>query len=207
MPVIEGIIQQCSCAAIEQIGNRLISLDPEAEKKLRDFADKTIHVHISDLDLNYYFLFPGGSLVVQPDSNRQPSASIQGKLSAFIASANSENAGDSIFKGELHFSGEINVARKFQSFAQSLNIDWQEPISKVFGDVAGETISKGIKQFGDMFGNLVANVKQDIPEYLQEEIRVTPTQFELDLFYDSIDLVRSQTDRLAARVQRLTEHD
>lgn len=207
MQALQGLFQQTSCAAIEQIGNRLINLDPEAHLKLDEFSDKTIHINITDLKLNYFFRFPGGSLVVQSRSEKEASASITGKLSAFIAAASAENSGDSLFKGELHFSGEINTARQFQEFAQSLNIDWQEPISGMFGDVAGHNISQGIRQVGGFFEGLINNLKQDIPEYLQEEIRVTPTQLELDNFYESIDLVRSQTDRLAARVQRLNNND
>ncbi|TQV74657.1 hypothetical protein FLL45_06760 [Aliikangiella marina] len=207
MQALEGLIRETSCAAIEQAGNRLLSLDPEAQSKLESFADKVIHIRIEDFQLDYYFLFPGGSLVVLPKSDREPSASIQGKMSAFIGSINAENSGDSIFKGDLHFSGEINVARQFQSLTQSLKIDWQEPISQVFGDVVGHNISQGIKHIGGFLEGFIGNLKQDVPEYLREEIQVTPSKLELDNFYESIDTLRSQTDRLEARIQRLKTDD
>ena len=202
-----SLINQSSSAVVEQVGNRLLALDPESSDKLQSFADKIIHVHITDLALNYYFLFPGASLVVQSHSKRQPSASISGKLSAFIASAASENSGDAVFSGELHFSGEINTARQFQSLAQSMQIDWQEPLSRVVGDVASHTITRGFSHIGELAKNWIGNLRQDLPEYLQEEVRVTPPALEVESFYEEVDLLRSQTDRLQARVQRLTQND
>ncbi len=192
---------------LEQAGNRLLSLDAEANAKLVDFTDKVIHIHINDLQLDYFILFPGGSLVVKEQSERPATATISGKLSAFLAAATQENTGDAFFTGELHFSGEINTARQFQEFIQSLQIDWQEPISQIFGDLAGQTISTGIEKAGSFCKAFLTNLKQDVPEYLQEEIQVTPSAAEQEIFFEQIDLVRSQTDRLNARIERLKNHD
>jgi len=202
-----SFINQTSSAAIEQIVNRLLSLDVEAGEQLKTFSNKIIHIRITDLDLDYYLVFPNGSLVVQSNIGRAPSASISGKLSAFIASATSDNKGDAIFNGDLHFSGEVNTARQFQQFAQSLEIDWQEPLSRVCGDLVGHTLATGFKQLTDLTRSFLSNARQDIPEYLQEEIQVTPPAAELEVFYQSIGLLRSQTDRLQARIERLSHHD
>jgi len=191
---------------IEQVANRLLSLDAEANQKLVSFEDKVIHIEITDLKLNYYFLFIGGSLVVKEQSERPASASISGKLSAFIA-AGTTNSSDAIFTGELHFSGEINTARRFQEFAQSLEIDWQEPLSNIVGDVMSQNIAQGVRQVGQFVGQLFNNARQDIPEYLQHEIQATPTASELNYYFEQVDLTRSQTDRLQARVQRLCQND
>lgn len=202
-----SIINQTSCAMIEQIGNRLLSLDAEAQNKLLTLKDKSVLINVQDLQLNYYFLFHAGTLVVQQTNDKKPSVSISGKLSDFIAAASTENVGDSLFTGELHFSGEINTAKQFQTLVQSLEIDWQEPISKIFGDVVGHNIATGIIKINDLAKKLINNTQQDIPEYLQEEIKVTPSVNELTQFYEQVDLIRSQTERLEARIKRLNNHD
>jgi len=202
---VNSFINKTSAAVIEQVANRLLSLDAEAHNKLVDFSDKIIHIQIEDLKLDYYFLFPGGSLIVQESSLKTVSASIRGKLSAFIGAATLSNSGDAIFTGELHFSGEMNTARRFQEFVQSLQIDWQEPMSKMVGDVMAHNIAQGIKGFGGFVGQLFNTVKQDIPEYIQHEIQVTPSQSELNSLFEQVDLTRSQADRLIARVQRLKQ--
>ncbi|TQV88977.1 ubiquinone biosynthesis accessory factor UbiJ [Aliikangiella coralliicola] len=215
-------INRLSATFIEQVGNRILNLDAEAHQKLKEFENKVIHIEITDLQLDYYFIFPNGTLVVQDSKNefataqaeeseesiaRKTSASISGKLRAFLAAASAEHSGDSVFTGDLHFSGEINTAKKFQDFVQSLEIDWQEPLSQLLGDEITHFVSRGVNHAQQLFKNFVTQTRQDVPEYLQEEVRVTPTQTELDIFFETVDLVRSQTDRLQARLQRLQIND
>jgi ubiquinone biosynthesis accessory factor UbiJ len=198
-----SFINKTSAAIIEQVANRILKLDVEAHDKLADFSDKIIHIQVEDLSLNYFFLFPGGSLIVQESCEKPVSASIRGKLSAFTSALMSPNSGDAIFTGELHFSGEMNTARRFQEFVQTLQIDWQEPMSKIIGDVMTHNISQGLGAFGNFVNQFISSVNQDIPEYMQHEIQVTPTQSELNNFFEQVDLTRSQAERLHARVQRL----
>lgn len=203
-----SLINQTSAAVMEQFANRLLNLDAEAQDKLSIFSDKVIHVHIEDFDLNYFFLFPGKSLVVQTSSQRKPSAIISGKSTAFIAAigdANNESMGDAIFTGELHFSGEINTARRFQEFAQNLEIDWQEPLSQIFGDTVGHHIGQAFSHTTHFFKQLLSAGQQDIPDYLQYEIQATPSATELSNYCEQVDRVRSQTDRLQARINQLKQ--
>lgn len=202
-----AILNQTSAALIEQTANRLLELDAEAHSKLIQFNNKIIHLFITDLDLNYYFIFPSSNLIVRTQCERKPAASISGNLTAFIGAATANNSGDSLFTGDLHFSGDINTARHFQEFVQSLDMDWQEPFSDFFGDFVGQSITQGLSHAGQFFQSLVETVAQDVPEYLQHEIQVTPTPIELNNFFSDVDLLRSQTDRLQARINRIQAHD
>ncbi|MCW8877974.1 MAG: SCP2 sterol-binding domain-containing protein [Kangiellaceae bacterium] len=199
-------LNKVSAAAIEQIGNRLILLDPLASRQLDSFKEKVIHIEITDWAQHYYLHFPSRNLVVQNQSSRPASASIKGTSFAFLSAATADHSGDSIFRGELHFSGEINTAQKFQRFIESLQIDWQEPIAKMVGDEATTLISNGVSSITGFFKNLVLQTRQDIPEYIQHEAKLSPSSFELDSFASSVDTIRSQVDRLAARIERL-RHD
>lgn len=198
-------LNQATAVIFEQLSNRLLSLDCEAHTQLSQFSNKIIQLKITDLNLNYFFIFPGGNLIIKSHCERPPSALISGKLIAFLNAASSTNSGDAIFTGDLHFSGEISTARQFQNVIQSLEIDWQEPFAQIFGDLVGHTLTTGIKHAGQFAQNLFSNLRQDIPEYLQEELRVLPTQCEIDSYCEHIDTLRSQSDRLDARIHQLTE--
>ena len=197
-------LNKVSAAAMEQIGNRILSLDPQASQMLGNFEGKIIHIEITDWAQHFYLRFPSRNLVVQSHSSRPPSASVKGTSFAFLSAATSDNSGDSIFKGELHFSGEINTAQKFQQFVGSLEIDWQEPLAQLLGDETTTLISNGVSKFSGFVKNFAFQTKQDIPEYIQHEAKVSPTSFELDTFSSSVDTIRSQVDRLSARIERLS---
>jgi len=192
---------------VEQAVNRLLMLDPEAEQRQDSFDGKVIHIHISDFNLNYYLIFSGGSLVVQPSSERAVDAAISGKSSAYIAAASASHASDAIFSGQLNFSGDVQIARQFQSFVQSLQLDWQQPVSEIFGDVITQKLGEGLSQLGQWFGLVLSETRQDIPEYLQHELQLNPSQSEMSHFLDAVDEARSHVDRLSARIDRLHNND
>ncbi len=198
-------LNQVSAAMIQSVARKVIALDPEAANGLSSFDDKVIKIEIEDFGLCYFFSFEGGTLTVSNDDSRPVSAAINGNLAAFMAAAANEHSVDSIFKGELHFSGEIGTAKRFQEFAQSLEIDWQEPIARALGDPIGHTLTTGLQAFGGWLLNTGRSTRQDISEYLQEEIKVTPPAAEQQLFFEQVDQARSKTDRLAARIKKLKQ--
>lgn len=190
---------------IQSLARKLIALDPEAATGLSQFHDKIIKIEIEDFGLRYFFTFDSGALSVVNSESRSVSAAITGKLAAFIAALAHEHSVDSIFTGELHFSGEISTAKKFQEFTQSLEIDWQEPFAKTLGDPLGHTLSKGLLMIGNWLSKTSLSTQEDISEYLQEEIKVTPPAAEQQEFFERVDQTRSKVDRLAARIQKLNQ--
>ena len=205
-------LNQVTAQAIEKLVNQLLSFDVEAARQLKPLENKSILIQLEDWQLDYLFHFENGKVKVsesfdsKTDANQestpeQPSATIKGKLSAFIAAALAEQSGDAIFQGNLHFSGDINTAKQFQKLASQLDIDWQEPFAKVFGDFLGHTITTGLSVFSSWAMDVKNSLKQDISEYVQEEARVTPSDAEQQMFFDDVDLVRSRADRLIAKME------
>jgi len=192
-----------SASVIQSIARRLLNLDVEAKKQLIEFENKVIHIFVEELNLTYYFSFKGGELFVDHQCDDDVSASITGRFSAFIAAAAAEHSSDSIFKGELNFSGDIGTAKQFQSFAQSLNIDWHEPLAQLLGDPIGHSLATGIEKLSGWLFNTASGINKDISEYLQEEIKVTPSELEQQHFFQKVDQLRSRTDRLNAKISQL----
>ncbi len=203
MSINQLSINQLSATALQKITRKLLSLDVEASKDLQQFNNKVIHIYIEDYQLNYYFSFNGSELFVSKQSETETSASISGRFNAFIAAAAAEHSADSIFKGELNFSGDISTARQFQSFAQKLNIDWHEPLAQLFGDPLGHTLATGLEKLTGWLLQTTQSVSQDISEYIQEEARVTPSLSEQRYFFEQVDQLRSRADRLNAKMTQL----
>ncbi len=210
-------LNRLSAQMMDQVVNRLLALDAEAQTKLLSFETSHFLIEITDWQLKYRLSIVDGKLSISDANNshfnddandsEQPSikinATISGTSSAFLASLQEEHKGDSIFKGQLNFSGQINSAKKLQAFAQSLHIDWQEPLAQVFGDPIGHSLASGIQSFAGWLQKSLKQAPINFAEYLQEEVRLTPSSFELDYFSQQVDEIRSQTDRLNARIQRL----
>jgi ubiquinone biosynthesis protein UbiJ len=128
-------------------------------------------------------------------------------VSDFISAIQQENSGDAIFSGDIHFSGEIKTAKLFQSFIASLNLDWSKFLSQHFGKFFAHNIVSVVTKASDTAKKWNEQTQQDIPEYLQHEISVTPSQNEVDIFLQEVDQVRSQADRIQARIDRLNQNN
>jgi len=194
-----------SASAIQSIARRLLNLDVEAKKHLIEFDDKVIHIFVEDFNLAYYFSFKKGELFVAHQCEDAVSASISGRFSGFIGAAAAEHSSDSIFKGELNFSGEISTAKQFQLFVQSLSIDWHEPLAQLLGDPIGHSLATSIEQLSGWLFNTVSSVNKDISEYIQEEIKITPSELEQQHFFQNVDQLRGRADRLNAKITQLQQ--
>jgi ubiquinone biosynthesis protein UbiJ len=86
---------------------------------------------------------------------------------------------------------------------QSIHIDWQYYLSLLTGDIIAKQSSGFIKNKIEKLKILSKELRVNIGEYLQEEIRVTPHYNALELFYEDIDKLRTETDLLEAQILQI----
>jgi ubiquinone biosynthesis protein UbiJ len=196
-------INQITASTLQSAVRAALSLDAEASSKLSSLNGKVVHINISDLNLDYYFRIEQAAIEVSADRIEEVQASISGELPAYLAAIADEHSEDSLFKGSLKFSGEIAIAKQFQNFAQSLNIDWQEPLAQALGDPIAHTITTGLSKLSRWFKSSALSARQDISEYLQEESQSTPSESEQQWFFSQVDNTRSRADRLNARISKI----
>ncbi|AOE49073.1 ubiquinone biosynthesis accessory factor UbiJ [Kangiella sediminilitoris] len=187
---------------IETVINKVIKLDPEVSKKLIKLDQKVIAFHFTDIDQRLYFLIDQEYIVVKSHLDTAPHAELSGNLLSFFNLASSDS-GDQIFKGEVHFSGEIGTAQAFQSFFSELDIDWEEHLSLYFGDIPAYHLVKAGESLKGWLTRTALTAQNNLSEYLRYEARSTPASIELENFYDDIADLKSDVERLAMRIERL----
>lgn len=190
---------------IEMLINQAIRLDPDAQSRLHLLDGKIIKIELTDLKVVFFFVIEDNLILVKPECNEQANAELKGTSSSFFNLALSEKGSDSIFKGEVHFAGEIGTAQNFQNFFKQLNIDWEEHLSQYTGDiVAHQMISSG-KKVSDWLQKTVATTQQNLSEYIRFEAKLSPASIELENFYDAIADLKSDSDKLKQKVERLSQ--
>ena len=104
---------------------------------------------------------------------------------------------------EIQVEGDTDLGQAFNELLSSVDIDWEELLSRAVGDIAAHQIGntlRGARRWAQRAGK---SLSLDTTEYLQEEAGHLPTRVEVDRFLDDIDTYRSDVDRLEARIQRL----
>ena len=107
------------------------------------------------------------------------------------------------FGAEVTVTGDAEVLRQLQMVLMRLEIDWEEHLSRVVGDIAAHQLAnmgRGAFAWGRSTSQTLA---EDLGEYLAEESLLIAAKADVDALATDIDDLRDATERLDIRVGRL----
>jgi len=189
-------------AALESALDLYLKQDPDALQRCAALQDKVIAVNLTGTDFTLYFLPDTQGVKVLNRFEGEPDTLLRGTPGGFARLA-LESREDALFHGAVEIIGDTDTGQQFQDVLAGVDWDWEEQLSKFTGDMVAHQVGELVRKGQEWLGNSGDTLQQDISEYLQEEARLLPTRIELDEFLDGVDQLRTDTDRLAARVARL----
>jgi len=213
-------------SVIETALNAWLKLDGESLAKCKALEGKIIRLHITGLDLNLFFLpavagiqvmgnYPDSALTDENNtgSSEQYSqqnkgevdATIHGSPMALMKLSTSDNAGASMLDSDIEIDGDMRVAEQFSAILKEVDIDWEELLSKLVGDIIAHQAGHVVRNGSDWFNQSIEAMKLNTSEYLSEESKVTPAEAELEYYMDQVDDLRMAADRLATRVKHIQD--
>jgi ubiquinone biosynthesis protein UbiJ len=187
---------------IEQIVNRVLRLDPETLRRLGELNGKTIRLGLGDgAGALTLFVEPSAEgLRLRRESEREPDVTLRGSIPLFARLART-----GIAAGELQISGDVELGSRFKRILEGIELDWEEPLSRMVGDVAAHQIGRAVRATAAWGRKAGRTLAQDTAEYLQEESRVLAARVRVEEFLRAVDGLRTDADRLQKRVERLEQ--
>jgi ubiquinone biosynthesis protein UbiJ len=128
---------------------------------------------------------------------------LRGSPMALLKMSMSKDVAPLMLKGEVEIEGDVRLGRNFKKILSEMDIDWEEYAARIIGDAPAHhlaSLTKKIMNWGRQAGSDLA---ADISEYLQEESRDVVSKPELEKFYQDVDTLRNQLDRVQARFEAL----
>jgi ubiquinone biosynthesis accessory factor UbiJ len=192
---------------LEKAISRFIALDPDAVRLLKPIRGKVIAIRLKGPGWTFFLCPSDSTIQLLEHYEPKPDTTLSGSPLAFFSLGLSDNPTSALFAGDLTIEGDLKTGRNFQNLFKRLDVDWEEQLSHVTGDILAH-----------QFGNLVRGtftwgqesfvaMKLNITEYLQEESRELPTAYECNELFKDVDSIRADTERLEMRVKRLANHD
>lgn len=186
---------------LERAISRYLSLDPYALQQLAALSGKVIQLDITDWETTFY-LFPNAKGIhIQSNCTQAIDACIQGTLFALINTHFADKKTATQRAKKLQMSGDITLAHSFHQILQQLEIDWEEPLSKITGDVLAHHIGKCVRGITDWGKQLRKNLAENTREYLQEETQHLPSAAEVTSFSAQVTQLKHDLARLEARLK------
>lgn len=191
--------------ALTQLVNRYLRLDATSQTRLQALSNKAVFIEIQGLGLSFY-------LVVHPQQleftqTHQPTTTqVCGTPLALLRFLNTRQAAPLVSNQTLTLHGDLHFLQELQRLFSDLNIDWEEYASHWLGDIAAYKIFQTGRDLRDWRQTTTAQLRQNISEYVQEELRYFPPRAELEDFYQAVDQLRDDSERLIARITRLANN-
>ncbi|MCG7925708.1 MAG: SCP2 sterol-binding domain-containing protein [Candidatus Thiodiazotropha taylori] len=194
-------------ASLEQLLNQAINLDPEAAKRLAPMQGRVIQLDLLGTGLNLYMIPEPQGFQVLSHFEGEADCLLRGSLLDLASMRNPSNSSDQLFNGSVTIEGDTALAQRFGAFFSSLDIDWEEQLSRLTGDVAAHQIGSLARGFLGWGKQLNQTTSLNLKEYLEEELRLIPGRYEMNPFLQDVDRLRDDVERLEARIQRLSRRD
>ena len=192
-------------AAIERAVNHLLELDADAGLLLKPLAGKVIAIELGlPLPMVLYCCPNEQGIQFIERYLDTPDVTLKGSPAAFAVMGLSDSPTHSLFSGEVEMVGDSSVGKAFQKLFEQLDLDWEERLSHFSGDLVAHKVGNLLRS-GDRWGRETLNTfKLNLAEYLQEELRDLPAEAEAEHFFSEVDRLRSDYDRLEARIEQLS---
>jgi ubiquinone biosynthesis protein UbiJ len=184
--------------------NRQIEAKTPARELCEELADRALAVRVDNTALSVYLVVTDGTLQIAATPIDDPDVIITGSLISLARLAGP--AGEDLIRdGVVEITGDAIVAHRFQKLLSYGRPDLEEEISAVVGDVAAHGIGEFARSLGAWGREASDTMRQNLGEYLQEESRVAPSRYEVNVFRDEVETLRDDVARFDARLKKLEQ--
>ena len=201
------MLKRISLQALQFAIHQALSLDSSISEKLLPLNHKVIEIIISPLKVHFYICIEGGKLLLKTQSSQPPDTIIYSNPMGLIRlSFLPSSKMRSIFNDQIKISGDIELGHELKKIFDNMYIDWEGHLAYFTGDVVAHHIGKVMRKGRDFRKSYTESFKKSSKEYLVYELQSTPSQAELDTFYEDVDELRLRNERLEAHIQFLLAH-
>ncbi len=188
---------------IESGGNWLLRLDPESVRRMRELQGVVVCLEIEGLHQRLYLMPKEDGIAIRRGHEGPADVTLSGSP-VTIAQLGLRGIQGKIFQdGKLTIEGDVELGQRFQNVLSQIDLDWEEFVARILGDVPARQLGNLLRGFGDWQRSARTTALQNASEYLQEEARLLAPASLVSQFTAAVDELRSAVDRLEQRVQRL----
>lgn len=201
-----GLARNILAKGVETLLNQALKWDEDAEEAFAPCDEKVIQLTFTDFQITFFIIYqlaePSdetlaenalGNFTVQSHLLGSPDAHLQMTVADCLQGSDA-----------VQTFGDRALAANFLQALRGLEIDWEEQLSKLTGDLiafkVGSTVRRGQKNL-----NVVQQkVAETLKEYLQYEVELLPTSSQVKRFNFQVIETADAVETLAKRIQALT---
>jgi ubiquinone biosynthesis protein UbiJ len=189
-------------ATLEQAINTTLALDPKTLQRLARLQGKIIAIELRGTGIHLVLQPEAEGLRLMNHYDGEIDTTLRGAPFALLRMSTGP-AGEGMFSGEVEIDGDVELGQQIQRVFEKLDIDWEEHLSRLTGDIIAHQVGNTVRDLFQWGARTAEHLGQDTTDYLQEETETLPVPWEVEGFIEAVDTLRSDVDRIEARVKRL----
>ena len=188
---------------IEKHVNKVLELDEDSLSSLNQLSGKVISLELLNTNFCIYILPFEKGVQLRSSYEDNVNVKIRGTAPDVLTYMLKTRTKSGDFAGSIEVIGDVGLAQDFQAIVFNLDLDWEEQLSRWFGDTVAHQMARVLKEIGSFGTNASNKFQQDVSEYLRFETEMTMHSSEMNEFVDAVDTLRNDTQRLKIRINRL----
>lgn len=198
-----ALLSTAACAALAQVVNAALALDPPTLERLAALQGKVVSLHIDGLEQTLYLLPGTEGLDIYAHFDGEVDTRLSGTPLALARMSTSARPGETMFGAGVRIDGDVELGQRFKAILARLDIDWEEHLSRLVGDVVAHQAGRLVRSLFGWSRHSAEVLGEDTADYLVEERQWLPHRVEVGGFLNDVDTLRSDAARLEARIARL----
>ncbi len=197
-----AMISSAALAAAEIAINAVLTLDPPTIKRLQRIVGRVIAIEFEGLSQSIFIRPHAKGVDLMGDYEGAVDTTLRGTPMALLRMS-SGKPGEGLFGDGVSLTGDIELGQRLQRIFSQIDIDWEEQISHLTGDIIAHQLGEGFRALTGWSRHNRQSCERDISEYLRYETDSLPLGWEVEAYLSGVDKVRGDIDRLEARVERI----
>lgn len=189
-------------AGLEQALNAALALDPKTLERLGRLQGRVIAIELSGTGIRLLLQPERNALRLMGHYDGVVDTTLRGSPFALLRMS-AGRTGEGMFRGEVEIDGDVELGQQIQRVFEKLEIDWEEHLSRLTGDIVAHQIGNTVRDLFSWGERAADHLGEDTADYLQEETEILPLHWEVQEFIEQVDTLRSDADRIEARIKRL----
>jgi ubiquinone biosynthesis accessory factor UbiJ len=198
---MDTMFSTAAIVSAEKIINAALAYDPSTRIALGKLSPQVLSVKLTDLNMTFFLAPSSTGVSLLGHFEGDPSAQLCGTVPALFSLINNEQV--NLKNSGINMTGDTLFVAELQQLLKKIDIDWEEMICDVFGDLLGHQLARitrskmrWVKERSESFQRLTS-------EFLTEEFHLLPSKPEVNFFNQQVDNIRLAADRLEARINHI----
>jgi ubiquinone biosynthesis protein UbiJ len=186
---------------LERALNDALRYDPATRQRLAAHRGRVLAIECLQPPVNAYFLFTAEGVEIYDSCETSIDGTLRASAIGLLRQLAAEDPQVVPAGGQVQVLGDTRFVQEIVKIARDVDIDWEEPLARIVGDVAARQVGELLRGAATFMARAFTSLRRDGEDFLRHELAMFPPKQAMREFLHDIDDLRLDVDRLQQRLQ------